>query len=571
MHTAYQGAKRHGALTPNPPLTPTDFSPRTGQGILMCETRMGNSEERAVDATAAATSRNNAMQHDSRIVSATHPDRLAAMATLYGLKPPTVDVARVLEIGCADGGNLLAMAQSLPDATFVGVDPSERLVAEGRTAIASLGIANVDLRSMDLVDIDESLGTFDYIVCNGVYSWIPPEARTRVLAICARQLSPDGITYVSYNTYPGWHLRGLARELMRYHTATFPTPAAKVREARGLIDFLARVAIPADGSYAKSLHAEAELLAKKGDDFVFHEHLETENHPVYFHEFISEARQASLNYVGPARFMIVESNLPQEVLQGLSRVSTDRVRYEQYLDFVLGRSMRQSLLCHADRAPLDVPSVERIRDLRVTASAAPDSAGPDVQSEEPVRFRTQYGDQITVARPILKVAVVALYERWPRSAGFEEIWNESLIRLDRPGTAGPGEDRDGFARFLLEAHLANLVDFHTYDPPFTLTPGEKPVGAALARRQAAGSSKVVSLRNTLAELHDLDRALLPQLDGTRDRAALVDLMADWVTAGHLSINREDQSIVDPAEARAILQASLEERLKKLAADALIVT
>ncbi len=523
-----------------------------------------------MDATTTGKPSDSAIPPESRIISATHPDRLATMATLYGLKPPGVEHARVLEIGCANGENLLAMAQSLPSAQFVGIDQSQQQVAEGRAAAALLGFTNVDFRTMKLVDIDEALGTFDYVICHGVYSWIAPSDRARILEICAQRLSPDGVAYVSYNTYPGWHLRGMARELMLYHTDGFPTPAAKVREARGLLDYLARVAIPEDGSYARSLRAEAELLAKKGDDFVYHEHLKTENHPLYFHEFASEAKRAGLNYVGPARFLIVESNLPQEVLQGLSRVSTDRVRYEQYLDFVLGRSIRQSLLCHVDRTPLDVPALELIRGLRVTASAAPESSKPDVLSEAPERFRSQYGDQLTIARPILKAAVVALYERWPKSARFEEIWQESLIRLDRPGTAGPGEDRDSFARFLLEAHLGNLVDFHTYEPPFTLEPGEKPVGAPLARRQAVNSSKVISLRSTSAELHDLDRALLPHLDGTRDRAALVELMASWVSAGNLTVNRDDQQVTSPADTLVILQATLDERLKKIAADALIV-
>src|SRR5438477_2820132 len=60
----------------------------------------------------------------------THPDTLATIATLFGLSPPPVETCRVLELGCASGGNLIPMAIELPEAQFVGVDLSARQIAE---------------------------------------------------------------------------------------------------------------------------------------------------------------------------------------------------------------------------------------------------------------------------------------------------------------------------------------------------------------------------------------------------------------------------------------------------------
>src|SRR3954464_15165553 len=48
----------------------------------------------------------------------THPDKLCAMARLFGLDAPAPARARVLELGCADGSNLLPMAQHAPEARF---------------------------------------------------------------------------------------------------------------------------------------------------------------------------------------------------------------------------------------------------------------------------------------------------------------------------------------------------------------------------------------------------------------------------------------------------------------------
>ena len=61
-----------------------------------------------------------------------HPDRLATVATLLGLTPPGVERCRVLELGCASGGNLLPLAVSLPQSTFLGIDLSSKQVADGQ-------------------------------------------------------------------------------------------------------------------------------------------------------------------------------------------------------------------------------------------------------------------------------------------------------------------------------------------------------------------------------------------------------------------------------------------------------
>src|SRR4051794_6758842 len=78
----------------------------------------------------------------------THPIHLATMGLIFGIEPPPLDRCRVLELGCAGGGNLLPMALELPDAQFVGIDLSPRQIAEGQAVIERLGLRNVDLRAM---------------------------------------------------------------------------------------------------------------------------------------------------------------------------------------------------------------------------------------------------------------------------------------------------------------------------------------------------------------------------------------------------------------------------------------
>ncbi|MFN0035513.1 MAG: methyltransferase domain-containing protein [Saprospiraceae bacterium] len=134
----------------------------------------------------------------------THPDRLATIAALFGLNPPDVERCRVLELGCAGGGNLLPMAEQLPGSTFVGIDNSAKQIEQAVQATKALGLTNIDFRTLDLREIDDGFGEFDYIICHGLYTWVPKELQPKIIAICRRHLAANGVAFISYNTLPGW-------------------------------------------------------------------------------------------------------------------------------------------------------------------------------------------------------------------------------------------------------------------------------------------------------------------------------------------------------------------------------
>ena len=84
--------------------------------------------------------------YDSRPFPQSHPARSAAIAKLFGLTPPVLKNGRVLELGCAAGGNLIPMAAMFPDAQFLGVDLSVVQIEQGRERITELGLTNIELR-----------------------------------------------------------------------------------------------------------------------------------------------------------------------------------------------------------------------------------------------------------------------------------------------------------------------------------------------------------------------------------------------------------------------------------------
>ena len=125
-------------------------------------------------ASAAATSYDR-VPYKSHPFRQSHPDRLAVIATLHGMTPPPIERARVLELGCASGGNLLPIADQFPEGTFLGLDLSSRQIQDGQRLIEQAGLKNVELRHQDILAFDAPPESFDYILCHAVVAGLPTE------------------------------------------------------------------------------------------------------------------------------------------------------------------------------------------------------------------------------------------------------------------------------------------------------------------------------------------------------------------------------------------------------------
>src|SRR6185503_19157364 len=260
----------------------------------------------------------DAIPYPSNPFRQTRPERLAAVAKLFGLDALLVDNCSVLEIGCSMGGNLVVMAQDHPRSRYIGIDASGRQIAEGWKTVEALGLQNLQLKHMDVLELGEDLGKFDYIICHGVFSWVPARVQNKILEICQRQLSANGIAYISYNTYPGWHIRGIVRDMMFYRGTQFQDPAAALAQAKSLVLFVAQATKGADTPYQRLLQSELKHLTQMEDYYLHHEHLEENNQPLYFHEFARKVAVNGLQYLGDAEFStMVSTNFSPEVAKTL--------------------------------------------------------------------------------------------------------------------------------------------------------------------------------------------------------------------------------------------------------------
>lgn len=450
-----------------------------------------------------------------------HPNVLAAVACLHGMSPASVDSCRVLELGCARGGNLIPMADQLPGSQFVGVDLSTRQIDESRETVTRLGLTNVDLHAIDLKDVDASFGEFDFIICHGVYSWVDPTVQERILGIIAEQLTSDGVAFVSYNTFPGWRMRQIVREMMCFHGRKFQSPADQVKQARALLGFAAQFTSSGNTPYGQLLKNEVDQLPQSDDSYLLHEFFEEKNKPLYFHEFAQQAADANLQYVSEADLSSAWlRSIDPESRETLNRISADRIEQEQYMDFLINRQFRQTLLCRADVSLNQKPAAQTIRPLHVTANLQPKTQ-VDCRSEEVQSFDTGTGQLVATAEPVTKAAFQELGEAWPASIQFDELFRRAEAQLD----CSLGEDkRQTLANDVLRSSTALFARLTASDSGCATTLPEKPVVSRYARLRAESSLQVTNLQHVPVNLSERHARLLCLLDGTRDVSQLAAAM-----------------------------------------------
>jgi SAM-dependent methyltransferase len=464
----------------------------------------------------------------------THPDRLATVASLLGLHPPPVAACRVLELGSAVGGNLIPMALTLPQSHFVGVELSGRQVAEARRVADALKLRNIEFRACSILELDDHLGSFDYIIAHGLFSWVPPAVAEQVLRIASRCLTSNGIALVSYNTYPGWHMRGMVREMMAYDGRHTTEPLERARRARQLVEFLVRWTLPPGTPYARILGAEQELLRKTDDSYLLHEHLEEFNEPVYFHEFITRVSANGLRYLGEAEFWpMVASNFPPEVEEVLRALGTDQVKLEQYMDFLRYRPFRETLLCRQDQMPSRTLQPRDLEALHVASPVEPRGFDPSqagLHNHAAIEFVGRKGATLSCHEPLVKAAFLSLWEIWPEAVSFVSLLQSAQKRLQAPGDDfSRNQYADFLCRYLLKLYSSagtSLLDLHVCPPAVTRRVGARPVASPLARLQVQEGSRATNLRHELIELDEVERRLLGELDGSREWTTLAGLVGD---------------------------------------------
>jgi methyltransferase-like protein len=504
-----------------------------------------------------------------------HPTLLATIGALSGMPVKPVSNCRVLEIGCASGGNLIPMAYGLPHSQFVGIDLSERQVVTGQKTIEDLGLTNIEIKHLSLMDIDTSFGAFDYIIAHGVYSWVPPEVQNKLLEICRTHLAENGIAYISYNTYPGWHFRGMIRDMMLYHTAQFEDPAKKAGQARYLMNFLSESVSSQSNDYALMLKTELGMISNSQDYYLIHEYLEDTNEPIYFYQFAEQADKHNLQYLGEAEVSsMLTQNFPQEVFFTLRLIANDVIRTEQYMDFLRNRMFRQTLLCHRDvKRNKDLDS-SQILNLYISSAAKPLSQSDETQSTESDAFALPGRAAITPSNALIANALYHLAEVWPQSVPFPELLNAARSRLscDSQSTNDePDTHERALATELLDLYGGGIVTLRTAEASFVTQVSEKPTASALVRYQAQTTTAVTNQLHEPIKLSNFSQQLITLLDGSRNQQELFDELLERAEKGTLTVHKDGKPVTENQSLREVVGTALEQALGWSAKNALLIS
>lgn len=511
--------------------------------------------------------------YESQPFPQSHPDRLATIAHLFGMSPPAIDHCRVLELGCAGGGNLIPMAFQLPQSEFVGIDYSQRHVQTAQKFIRDLGLKNIRVEHASILDVNGSWGSFDYIICHGVYSWVTEDVQDKILSICAENLSPQGVAYVSYNTYPGWHMREMIRRMMIYHTGRFTDPTRKIQQARALIDFLARSVPTKDNAYGLLLKSELEIIKKSRDYYLFHDHLEENNTPVYFSQFAEKMARYPLQYLGEADFhTMLSSGFSEEVRETLKRIAPDIIRAEQYMDFLRNRYFRQTLICGKNLSLKRNLTPAALDGLLVAAHVKPEHNPVDLSPGVKETFLGTRKSTLQTGRPLTKAALVVLQEHWPQALKLDDLFLRirEKLALHEPAQDINEENRKILKKDLLQAYTINMVELHTHQPAFLRTITERPQLLPLAVYQIAKGRPVTNLRHESVRVDHLTQSLAPYLDGSRNHAQLSGIIRKLINEGRLSIKKDETPLPSAALTEEILDGMVARVLNNLAGSALLV-
>ncbi len=428
---------------------------------------------------------------------ATHPDRLAAVARLFGMDPAPVDRCRYLEIGCGNGSHVISTAYYLPESRFMGTDLAEMPIAAGERVRAELQIDNLTLRACDLRDIGEDWGEFDYIAAHGVYSWVPAEVRDTLLRVCKQRLAPNGVAFISYNTFPGRLMRQFLRDFMLFHTRDIQDNAERLRQARWSLQFLAASPwIPE--VWRPLLDSDVATVLQLEDGWLFHDDFSENNDPVYFHEFVAHAGRHGLQFLGEGdpHEMFDPQNLLKEVSGGV-------IEREQYMDFLKARRFRQTLLCHQSQS-LERRPLEDCLDRFLFSSLCHTREDGKIEGLRTVRITPMHEAVHRVAAALGKV--------YPLPVKFSDLI---------PHAGSEADLRDILAGMV----LSGFADFHVYHFPCRQTVSPKPAASRLARYQTVDSPKVINACFRMVELDQIGRQLLRLLDGSRTHRQIAEDLA----------------------------------------------
>jgi 2-polyprenyl-3-methyl-5-hydroxy-6-metoxy-1,4-benzoquinol methylase/methyltransferase-like protein len=443
----------------------------------------------------------------SYAIRQTHVSNLYLIGRLFGMRPAAAAACKVLEIGGASGGNLVPMAAALPQSEFLCVDPARRQIEEGRRHAVELGLTNLRFEAGGVEDLGGK-AKFDYVICHGVFSWVPPPVQDAILRVLQDCLAPNGIAFVSYNALPGRHAYNALREVLLRHCADERSPEGKARRAREMLGLLEKGAADARSLWGPLLVAEMQRLRSVSDEFLLHEYLDEYSEAFYFSAFMAKARRYGLQFLGESDVHTMYVANPVECMPAAVVHSGDVEAMEQYIDFGLNRAFRQTLLCRDGVALERGLALDAVDGCYVQSSLMPESTGV---------FRAPSGAGMSSSDPVVMEILGTLARHSDLPVSSESAMAQVRSRL--PGREAEAV-RTAFRRTVLQGFFAGGMQLYSLPPAHVASVSTRPRASTVARHEVKHGSVVTNARHEAVVLSELERRLIQLLDGENSLAEL---------------------------------------------------
>lgn len=352
----------------------------------------------------------------------------------------------------------------------------------------------------------------------------------------------------------------VVRDSLLLHAGTAQSHDVRITETRMLLERMEK-ASPAGTTNGSIWKQEAVRMGSLPDYYLAHEVFEENNSPCTFLDFARHASRYELSYLCETR---ISANIPENssaeratLIRDLAQ--GDLVSTEQYIDIVTGRTFREALLIHSATA-LQVDRTfndERFISLHFVVPPAfklneSERAACVIVSDE---------TEIDVLDPDVAAAVRELVQRSPATSTLEDLV---------PVRSLTEETRSRVSNVLISLVCRGLIDVVS-EPIASVAASDQPRVCELAANDArCGYDQTATLRHTLYELTPFARGLLPYLDGTRDQATLIDLLADFAASGSVRLTDASGDVEDPMRVREIVTIMLEREIENLGRAAMFV-
>jgi methyltransferase-like protein len=397
--------------------------------------------------------------------------------------------------------------------------------------------------------------------------------REHLLALLPRLLEPAGLFYVSYNTLPGWRMRGMLRDILRYAARDAGAPEERIAAARGALDRLRRAVDGLGALSSRYLLEEIAHLERAHPSYLLFEYLAEHNQAFLFSEFAADAEAAGLRYLCDTDLRTLFPSTYGTAVEDALAPIEDGVELEQWLDFVTNRNFRQSVLCRTDAdLPEDVAiDLDQFALLAFRSDLRP-VGQPRLDHDQAIGFTLPEGAELKVSHPLTKAVVLLLATRYPDCLTLAEVMPAAVRRVE---AAGGGRFCDGVGTCLEElfglfAHGGIGVEpaARRVPPPAMERPRISPL--ALAQLEA-GARRVTTMHHRNLDLDAFAARLVGYLDGTRTPADAAEALLEDLTSKRLPAPEPEQAAKwPPAKRQARVRGAVTALLDLFARQGILV-